>query len=367
MKKRLSRALAFLLSLLFLVIIPPVLRRDSPKSALPGTEEPPRQLIRIWVASAPGGGMAWLKSQLRSFEKSHPGAACYVRQVTPDLLIADASPLPDVVLFMPGEITAPERLLLPLTGALQGEESLLRAGRWQGLQYAAPLCWSGWVLAIDSQYDDIPAVTPAPTTLLGRPAPTSDAQPTATPGFPLVKAQAAQTPLLAPQSAGLFSLRSLTGGNALPLQTEPLASAAVYESFLARKAAAALLTTGQATALQSLQSAGRGFPCRILTPREIITDQVWMAGLCSDSPAAAALLAYLTGEQAQRQLAAQGLYAVSLAQPLYGDSFPAQMETAARRSLTAVNAFLPKEAVSQAAWQAYTGAMDVETALLPLL
>ena len=69
----------------------------------------------------------------------------------------------------------------------------------------------------------------------------------------------------------------------------------------------------------------------------------------------------------QRQLAAQGLYAVSLAQPLYGDSFPAQMEAAARRSLTAVIAFLPKEAVAQAAWQACTGAMDVETALLPLL
>ena len=124
MKKKLFRALALLSSILLLVMMPPMLHRDPPKNALPGTEEPPRQLIRIWVTGAPGGGMAWLKSQLRSFEKSCPGAACYVRQVTPDLLTEGASPLPDVVLFMPGEITAPERLLLPLTGALQGEESL---------------------------------------------------------------------------------------------------------------------------------------------------------------------------------------------------------------------------------------------------
>ena len=368
-KKRLLCALALCLTGLALAMIPPFLHGPGPEEQLPGAQEPPRQLVRLWITGAPGGGMAWLKTQLRAFERAHPGTACYVRQVSPETLLEPQSPLPDAVLFMPGDITAPENLLLPLSGSLQGEESLLRAGRWQGLQYAAPLCWSGWVLAVDSQYDDAPAVTPAPTTLLGRPAPTPDALPTATPGFPLERAKAAQAVLLAPRSAGLFSLRALTGDimATLPEEFAAMSSSAVYEAFLARKAASALLTTGQATALLSLLSAGRGVPCRFLTPREIITDQVWMAGLCADRPIAAALLSYLTGDTAQRALASQGLYPISAQLTLYGDGFSAQVEAAARRCLTAVNAFLPREQVQRAAWQAFTGSLDTEAALLPLL
>ena len=359
MVRRLMRLTALLAAAMLALTVPRLVTL-RPDAALPGAKEAERTLLRIWVTGAPGGGMKWLQGRLSAFEKAHPGVSCYVRQVTPDMLTAEASPLPEVILFMPGDVTAPEELLIPLTGTLNGEDALLRAGRWQGRQYAAPLCWSGWVLAVDSRYDDVPQSTPVPTTLLGRPASTPDALPAVTPAFPADKA----TTLLAPHGGGLFSLRGLLSSAAVAPQAESLTPQQVWEAFLAQKSAAALLTTGQAAAMRSLQSAGRGFPCRILTPEEIITDQVWMAGLTGTSPMAAALISHLSGEASQRALTGQSLHGIDLSRPLYGDGVPALVESAARRSLAAVNAFLPREAVARVAWQAFRGEED---ALAPLL
>lgn len=362
--KLLLRLAALLLAAVMVMTIPPLLAGGRPDAALPGAEDTPRTLLRIWVTDAPGGGMAWLRKQLASFEKQHPGIATYIRQVTPEMLCGGESPLPEIVLFMPGDVTDPEAHFVPMTGALMGEEALLRAGRWQGKQYAAPLCWGGWVLAVDSRCDNAPQITPAPTTLLGRPAATPAPQPSVTPGYPAEKVQAEAVPLLAPRTGGLFSLRSLLGGAGVTPAPEPLTARQVYDAFLRQKTASALLTTGQVAALDALQRAGRGFPCRILTPEAIITDQVWMAGLTGDTPAALELIAHLTGEDAQRALTSQSLHGIDLSRPLYFDGVPALMEAAARRSLTVINAFHARETVSRAAWQAFCGDEDALPSLL---
>ncbi|MBR4080992.1 MAG: hypothetical protein IKK21_04335 [Clostridia bacterium] len=362
--KLLLRLAALLLAAVIVMTIPPLLAGGRPDAALPGAEDTPRTLLRIWVTDAPGGGMAWLRKQLSAFEKTHPGVSAYVRQVSPEMLQHGDHPLPEIILFMPGDVTDPDAIFLPMTGAVQGEEALLRAGRWQGRQYAAPLCWSGWVLAVDSRCDDVPQTTPAPTTLLGRPAATPAPQPSATPGYPAEKVKTAAVPLLAPHTGGLFSLRALLGSTEIMPSQEHLTTRQVYDAFLQQKTASALLTTGHVAALESLQRAGRSFPCRILTPEEIITDQVWMAGLTGSSSTAAALIAYLTGEDAQRGLTEQSLHGIDLSHPMYFDGVPALMEAAARRSLTVINAFHARETVSRAAWQAFLGDTD---ALPPLL
>ena len=98
-----------------------------------------------------------------------------------------------------------------------------------------------------------------------------------------------------------------------------------------------------------------------------VTDQVWLAGLCRDSEAARLLLSHLTGEESQRRLTGQGLYGVDASRVLYMDGDAALVEAAARRCLTAVNAYVPADDVAAAAWQAYGGEASLDDVLLPLL
>ena len=337
--------------------------------ALPGSEQPDRQLLRIWVVSSPGGGMSWLRAQLAAFEKQNPGVMTYVRQVSAqDCMTAEVKP--DVILHMPGDFTAPEALLLPLAGGMDVSEALLRCGRWKGAQYGLPLCWAGWALAIDSAMDDVPAVTPAPTTLLGKPAATESASATPTPGYPVDKASHADTALLAPGGAGLFALTQL-----LPPDQRPVLDASflmdspadTYQAFLSKKCASALLTTGQLVAFESLQRAGKGFAVRILTPQEIITDQVWLAGLARDTDTGRRFLAALISEDAQRALTAQGLYGALLERVMYTGGTGALIEAAARRGFTALNAYIGPENAATSAWQAFFGQVTLNEALLPLI
>ena len=343
-------------------------RTGTDITVLPGSDLPHRQLLRIWVTGAPGGSMRWLQQCLAAFEKQYPGMMTYVRQVSPaDCLQAETKP--DIILHMPGDLTQPECLFMPLADDLPCEEALLRCGRWKGTQFALPVCWSAWVLALDSAYDVVEAATPAPTTLLGRPAATQEAAPTATPGYPYERVNNADTALLAPKGGGLFALHMLLADDKPAVSAECMRDApeTVYQAFLGRKTASALLTTGQMTAFESLQRAGRGFPARMLVPETIVTDQVWLAGVCRDSEAVRRLLAHLCGEESQRRLNGQGLYGVDLSRVLYMDGNAALVEGAARRSLTAINAYVPADDVAAASWQAFSGIQTLDDALLPLL
>lgn len=350
-----------------LVLLTPALwsRRMVPR--LPHAAD--RTLLRVWVTSSVGGGQAWLKEQLKVWEKRNPGVMTYLRTVSPEEITVENAVLPDVILYMPGDFTAPEEIFSPLSGELNARASLLRAGKWRNQQYGLPLCYGAWVLAIDSAIEPGSAATPAPTTLLGRPAATDPAQATEEPGFPLEAASRAQVALQAPAGCGLFTLTTLlTERPALPDDFATLTAAEVYSGFLARKYATALLTTGQLTALTSLTASGNGFPFRALVPREIITDQVWFGSVVEGaSGEAASLLGWLTSTEAQRALTKQGLYSVRDDLRLYAVGPEAQVETAAGRALTAINAYIPLADAQATAWQVFTGREDVAGGLLPIL
>lgn len=321
---------------------------------LPGAEAAQRRLIRIWVCSSIGGGESWLRDCLKAWEKKNPGAMTFLRTVSPEELSREDAVLPDVLLYAPGSITAPQELFVPLSNASGIREPLLRAGRWQMQQYGLPLCYAGYALAIDSAAEPHLAVTPAPTTLLGKPAATADPQATATPGIP-----ENITPL-APKGCGLFTLGCLMEQHP-PLEST-LTTAEVYRQFQSRQTPAALLTTGQITALSGI------FPFRVLTPGEVITDQVWLASLFPEADeSAASLLAYLTSAECQKKLSQQGLYTVREDLRLYATGTEGAMESAAARSLTAINAYVPTEDTQAAAWQYIHGQTGLSEALLPLL
>lgn len=342
---------------------------------VPGLNAKARVLLRIWVVNAPGGAQNWLKAQLRRFEKQHPGVSTYLRTVTADALTEPETVLPDVVLYMPGDLTSPEGLFLPLSGEMTARESglireeLLRCGRWRGEQVGLPLCWGAWVLAIDSAIEPGSAVTPAPTTLLGKPAATADASATAEPGYPLDAAAQTACALQSPGGAALFTLHLLLDERPpLPETFGTLTSADVYAAFQRRQCATAMLTTGQATAFAGLTSAGSGFPFRIMTAEEVITDQVWLASVTADAPREAALLlSYLASAEAQKTLSAQGLHTVRDDLTLYTVGMSAQVEQSARRALSAINAYADRAETFSAAWQVFQGRMNLSEALLPLM
>lgn len=350
-----------------LVLLTPALMHQRLTPRLPQAGE--RTLLRVWVTGAIGGGQAWLKEQLKAWEKLHPGVTTYLRSVASGELNRSEAVLPDIVLYLPGDIEAPDALFSPLSGHLTAREALLRAGRWKNQQYGLPLCYGAWVLLLDSAAEPGPAATPAPTTLLGRAAPTDPACATEEPGYPLEAVSRADIPLQAPPGGGLFTLAGLLPEKPpLPDDFASLSSAEVYAGFTARKYASALLTTGQLTAFSSLTSAGKGFPFRVITPEEIITDQVWLGSVVEGAPdAAASLLAYLTGTDAQRALSSQGLYTVRDDLKLYASGPQARVEEAAARALAVTNAYLSRESVASAAWQAFTGRTPLPEALVPLL
>ena len=359
-------ALAILLAAALVLLTPPLMSRQ-PNPRLPHAAD--RTLLRVWITSSIGGGQAWLKEQLKVWEKRNPGVMTYLRTVSAEEVAAEEAVLPDIILYMPGDFSAPEEIFSPLSGELNARESLLRAGKWRNQQYGLPLCYGAWVLAIDSAIEPGSAATPAPTTLLGRPAATDPAQATQDPGFPLEAASRADVALQAPAGCGLFSLSTLLPERPpLPENFATLAPADVYSGFLARKYASALLTTGQLTALTALTAAGKGFPFRVLTPGEIITDQVWFGSIVEGaSSEAASLLAFLTATEAQQSLTKQGLHTVRDDLRLYAVGTEAQIESAAARSVTAINAYVPAADVQSAAWQVFSGREDLSSGLLPLL
>lgn len=367
-RRRVLCLAALALTALTLWLLPRVHTQSPAALSGKGSE---RTLLRIWSVSSVGGGESWLKARLRAFEKANPGVMTYLRTVTPDALADEDAVLPDVILYTPGALTDPEKLLMPISGVSGLREPLLRCGRWKGEQYGLPLCYGAYVLAIDSAIEPHEAATPAPTTLLGRPAATSPASDATPAPYPYDAALKADTPLMAPPGCALFTLSCILPQEQrppLPDQLADLTPAEVYRRFQARQSPTCLLTTGQITAQNALVAAGKAFAFRTMAPEEIVTDLVWLGSVVTGgSDQAAALLAFLTAPDSQQALASQGLHTVREDTRLYYTGVESEVETAAARALAAVNAYLPPQTVADAAWQVYQGQLGLGNALLPLL
>ena len=178
----------------------------------------------------------------------------------------------------------------------------------------------------------------------------------------MAAASLAACALQSPKGAALFTLGMLLDDYPpLPQDFAALSSAEVFAVYRAGKCATAMLTTGQVMALTER-------PFRAMTAEKVITDQVWLGSITSGAPKEAAqLLAHLTAQAAQEALSAQGLHTVRSDLSLYTAGVPSRVEMAARRSLTAVNAYVAAADVESAAWQYFQGTKSLDDALLPLL
>lgn len=339
MARRIIRCLLSVAALLAAAALLMISGNQAPTAGLSGDA---RTLLRVWLIHAPGGAAKWVDAQMSAYERHHPGTLIYLRQVSPEELRAPEAILPDIVLFMPGDVQAPESLFSPLTSDAPLFAGLLSGAQRQGETYALPLCWGAWALAVDAAYDDQPATTPAPTTLLGRPAATASPEATAAP-FPLEKANAADCPLLSPGGCALSALRAIFADQTMPRLTADFAQLtpdAVYQRFRARQCASAMLTTGQLTAFSDVTSAGKGFAFRVMTAKTVATDQVLLGAIAREAqPEAADLLAFLTSRGVQEQLARQGLFSAREDLALYPVGWAAEIEQAARREITMLEAF----------------------------
>jgi hypothetical protein len=122
-----------------------------------------------------------------------------------------------------------------------------------------------------------------------------------------------------------------------------------------------MLTTGQVMALTDR-------PFRVMTASEVITDLVWLGSVTQGAPKEAALLlAWLSAPSAQQALDRQGLHTVRQDLTLYATGVSARVESAGKKSLTAINAYVEKQQIESAAWQFFQGSITLDDALLPLL
>ncbi len=347
--------LAFLcLTLLMGLVFPEVWERAlNREDALPpGISAPEKRLLRVWLMEDTLSASSWLKRQSSRMENAQRGVSVYLRTARPQELLQPDAVLPDLIIFRPGAINNPESLFLPLTGEFPLADGALRAGKWQAVQYAVPVCMDGYVLAYDPALTGVAAATPAPTPLLGIGAvPSATPEPETTTSFDDLLASLAKIPrgkdtaydFQCAAGMPLMLLSSMRGGTAgfpagaLPSNFGSVSRDTVYGEFLSGRCRAAILPSRH---LRSLASQNK--PFAFLTPSLPATDMYLAAGVVQGEGRDLALnyLLMLLSPEGQQDLSPNGLMAVSQAISPYGaDPVFGQVESSLKGDLILPNAF----------------------------
>lgn len=354
MGRRLAILVFLCLTLLMGLIFPEVWERAvDPEDALPpGISAPSTRLLRVWLIEENLSASSWLKRQAAGFEDAQSGVSVYLRTARPQELSEPDSVLPDLVVFGPGAVKSPESQFLPLTGEFPLADGALRAGRWQTMQYAVPICLDGYVLAYDPAITGTAAATPAPTPLLGiGGAPLATQAPEKANTFDDLFASLAQvqrgknTACDFQCAAGmpLMLFSSLCGGRrdfpagSLPPNFGTASQSSVLGDFLSSRCRAAILP---ARHLRSLAVSGKPFALMMMPVKA--TDMYLAAGVVKGEGQDLALkyLMMLLSPEGQQDLYQNGLLAVSQAVSLYAaDPVLNQVEGSFKGDLILPNAF----------------------------
>ena len=332
MGRRLAILVFLCLTLLLGFFFPDVWERAVSRndSLPPGIQAPQKQLLRIWIMDDKVSSTPWLKRQATAFEKEQSGVSVYIRTALAQELTKEDTVLPDLIFFSPGLIKAPENVFLPITGQFPISDGALRSGRWQGMQYALPVCLDGYALAYDPALTGSTAATPAPTPLLGiGAAPSSTPEPQkgstfqefrtsltsipkgknvttdiqCSPGMPLL--------LFSVMSGGKEDLPASilhTGFGSAPKET-------ALSEFASGRSRSAMLTAVQ---LRSLLRQGRAFS--IFASPIPASDLYLAAGIVNGSgkDLAMAFVQKLLSDSGQKDLVLSGLMSVNPSIQLYG-------------------------------------------------
>jgi hypothetical protein len=319
----------------------------------PGISAPEKKLLRVWMVGDPVGAAGWLKRQAAYLEQAQGGAMVYLRTARPQELIQPETVLPDLVIFGPGAVKAPESLFVPLAGDFPLGEGAKRAGRWQLEQYAMPICLDGYALAYDPSVSGLPAATPAPTPLLGiggmpsaTPEPEEKEQNFAGLAAALSKAPRGKTVVYDFQCAAgmpFLLFAGLSGGQgslsaaSLPSGFGAAAADTAASDFVSGRCHAAMLSARQ---LRTVSAQNKTFA---LLPAPVpATDLYLAAGVIrgEGQDLALSFLSALLSKEGQADLAGSGLFAVRQDTILYGtDPVFSQVEGSLKGEIILPNAF----------------------------
>jgi len=318
------------------------------------------QIFTVWILSDATESRTQLNQQIALFEKQNPGVHVYLRRADSAELFAENAVLPDVVLFSPGALTDPGRVLLPIVDlpkAANITEDILVAGKSRGLQYGVPLWVAPSVLTVPTGFFPVQAVpAPAPTQTsffdLSTPMPTSDLRKrSGTPEAPKTGGTG-DTPALpddslipwlklmepgsmtAPKGIALVQLLSMC-----PLDMRPALIASLAEQALAPKQSPQPQQKAEVMTLAAYQNAiASGKPLIGFAMKPACTEKVLLLGVCNDHQLSRAFLAGLLCEDAQSALVGHALLPVIRVSPA-GDAMTLFLTGLYQNGLLFPNAF----------------------------
>ena len=276
--RRMGMMTALLLTAALFLILPGLMRTLLARQSgrVDASLRPPRlRTVTAWVMNGQMDDGRLMASACAAFEKQNPGVRTFLRNVTAEELYAEEAVLPDVLLFEPGMVAAPEKALLPLT------DTSAPSGMHAGVCYAVPLWLAPHVLAVPQNWMQAEALpTPVPGSLLGAAPPVLQEEPRRWTAEDLPWPQIAAS-LHRPQGVALQQLLSMC-------------PRAVH-------AALAQSETGEAQALTLREFLKTEDLCGVvMTPA--VSDRVRMGALCRRSEEGAAFLRFLQSGMAQAAL-----------------------------------------------------------------
>ncbi len=349
--------------------------RPKPQVVAPTT----RMVLRVWVCEQWTGSTAWIERQAAAFERSHPGMSLRIRRAQAVELTDQESVLPDLLVFAPGVLAAPDKFLTPIHGDVAVRSVLSAAGRWRGTQWALPVAMGGYGLLVNEEGQRDPNLS-----ILDPDAMAGAARKAKGKQGPRYALQCAQGTSLSYPTALLAQGGGLGGGwpqgiargraeGTLPPDFALCSAEKAYGDFTSRSAMALVVTQRDVRRFRALSDAGKGFPVRLEQAREAFTDQLLLAGVVAGKDPDADRLALstqflwsLVGHDAQQGLTDHGLFPVRSDVPGYDpESAPflyTMAATLAREDLWVPNAFTwgTQQAVLMARTEAALAQGDVD-------
>ncbi len=299
-----------------------------------------QRTLTVWMIGDRTESLGWVKARLAAYEKAHPGARVYLRSADESELYAENAALPDAALF--AALSAPERALLPITGAPDCRADAIAAGRAAGTLYAAPLCYAPSVLAVPTALLPVRENAPPPSAAAPKsyfsfaPATPDPVQPKTTPRPDEIPWAALVERLSAPEGAALQQLSAMCPADARAGLISALAkqwnAGGERKSPVAETAARVLTVAAYRRAL----AAGEALTGFAMTPAAC--DRALLCGVTGED--GAALMRWLLSEESQAALAGYGLYPTRPGAPHPAES-AAERETSAlyASALLLTNAF----------------------------
>ncbi len=295
-----------------------VVRLQRPEVA----PKPQRQVLRVWVIEGWIGSTAWLEKQGAVFERAHPGVNLRIRRAQAEELMSPGAVPPDVVLFAPGVMDAPDTLLAPLAGALPVRDELAVAGRWRGQQYGVPVAMGGYAMLVNSA-----RIAPSERGILLEETLRAAAKPQKGKQPAQYALACAADGALAYPTALLAVGGALSGGwpqgmlalkqdGVLPKDFVACTPDKAYSDFVSGQVSALLATQREIRKFHALVGAGKGFDAWTQVASQPMTDQLLLCGIVGGQAddaretLCAAWLTQLTGADAQQALTGYGLFPV---------------------------------------------------------